>query len=30
MGAEEGKAQCHSEVADPEKAQLLQIVELSD
>lgn len=30
MGAEEGKAACHSEVADPEKAQLLQIVELGD
>jgi phosphomethylpyrimidine synthase len=30
MGAEEGKASCHSEVADPEKAQLLQIVELGE
>lgn len=30
MGAEEGKASCHSEVTDPEKAQLLQIVELGD
>ena len=28
MGAESGQAACHSEVADTEKAQLLQIVEL--
>ncbi|MCA9084983.1 MAG: phosphomethylpyrimidine synthase ThiC [Planctomycetaceae bacterium] len=28
MGAEEGKASCHSEVTDASKAQLLQIVEL--
>lgn len=28
MGAEETKASCHSDVAEPEKAQLLQIVEL--
>ncbi|MEO2017401.1 MAG: phosphomethylpyrimidine synthase ThiC [Fuerstiella sp.] len=27
MGADEGKAACHSETADAEKAQLLQIVE---
>ncbi|APZ90741.1 phosphomethylpyrimidine synthase ThiC [Fuerstiella marisgermanici] len=28
MGAEEGKASCHSEVSDADKAQMLQIVEL--
>ncbi|MCL4110528.1 UNVERIFIED_CONTAM: hypothetical protein GTU68_060018 [Idotea baltica] len=28
MGAEETKASCHSDVAEPDKAQLLQIVEL--
>ena len=28
MGADDGKAACHSETADAEKAQLLQIVEL--
>jgi len=28
MGADDGKAVCHSETADSEKAQLLQIVEL--
>ena len=28
MGADEGKASCHSDVAPAEQAQLLQIVEL--
>lgn len=28
MGADENKASCHSDVAEPDKAQLLQIVEL--
>lgn len=28
MGADESKASCHSDVVEPEKAQLLQIVEL--
>ena len=29
MAADDGKASCHSDVAEPEKAQLLQIVDVS-